>query len=269
MILAKCHKMFSSRRLTGIIAAALSYGMTIRCGRHRILIPAILAAARAPAYAAKIMENLAAAMTTREAILLLGPTGSGKTPLGQVLEERGLWGHACLHFDFGANLREIVARNKPDESIGAEDITLLRRMVQGGLLLEDEHFPLAAQILRRFMVRRSPTPTTWIVLNGLPRHQGQATALEGIVDVRMVVYLECSAPVVAERILCNVGGDQEQRDDDDAETIRRKLAIFTERTAPLLHYYRSREVRIETVEVGPDTTAEEMWRMIESSGPRE
>ena len=115
------------------------------------------------------MENLTAATTTREAILLLGPTGSGKTPLGQVLEERGLWGHAWSHFDFGANLREIVDCNEPDESIGAEDIALLRRMVPEGLLLED-------------------------------------------------------AP----------------------EAIRRKLAIFAERTAPLLYYYRNRPVRIET-----------------------
>jgi adenylate kinase family enzyme len=68
-----------------------------------------------------MMEKLAAATTAREAILLLGPTGSGKTPLGQVLERRGLWGHRCSHFDFGDNLREIVARDEPDESIGAED----------------------------------------------------------------------------------------------------------------------------------------------------
>ena len=75
-------------------------------------------------YAAKIMTNLATATTTREAILLLGPTGSGKTPLGQVLEERGLWGHTSRHFDFGASLREIVACNQPDTSIAAEDISL-------------------------------------------------------------------------------------------------------------------------------------------------
>ena len=206
--------------------------------------------------------------TTRKAILLLGPTGSGKTPLGQFLEERGLWGHRCSHFDFGANRREIVARNQPDESIGAEDIALLRRMVQEGLLLEDEHFPLAARILRRFMARRLPNSETWIVLNGLPRHQGQAQDMEGNVVVRTVVQLACSAEVVAERIGDNVGGDRALRQDDDAEAIRRKLAIFAERTAPLLQYYRSRKVRIETVEVGPRTTAEEMWRTIESSGPQ-
>jgi adenylate kinase len=213
------------------------------------------------------MEN-PAATKARTAILLLGPTGSGKTPLGQVLEERGLWGHPCSHFDFGDNLREIVARDEPDKSIGAEDIALLRRMVQEGLLLEDEHFPLAARILRRFAARRPPDPEAWIVLNGLPRHLGQAQDMEGVIAVRTVVYLACSAQVVAERIGDNVGGDRDRRQDDAPEAIRRKLAIFAERTVPLLHYYRSRQVSVETVEVGPRTTAEEMWRTIESSGPQ-
>jgi adenylate kinase family enzyme len=216
-----------------------------------------------------MMENPVATTTTRKAILLLGPTGSGKTPLGQVLEERGLWGHTCLQFDFGANLREIVARNQPDELITVEDISLLRRLVQGGLLLEGAHFPLAARILWRFLARQSPGPTTWIVLNGLPRHLGQAEAMEGVIEIRTVVHLACSAQVVAERIGGNVGGDRDRRGDDAPEAIRRKLDIFAERTAPLLHYYRSRQVRIETVEVGPRTTAGEMWRTVESSGLHE
>lgn len=202
-----------------------------------------------------------------EAILLLGPTGSGKTPLGQTLEERGLWGHTCLHFDFGANLREIVAREEPDEFVDADDIVLLRRMVREGLLLEDEHFPLAARILRRCMARHSPDPKTWIVLNGLPRHLGQAQAMDGVVAVRTVIYLDCSAEVVAERILHNVGGDRNNREDDAPEAIHRKLAIFTQRTTPLLHHYRSHQVRIQTIEVGSRTTAEEMWRTVESFNP--
>jgi adenylate kinase family enzyme len=214
------------------------------------------------------MESLTAATTIRAAILLLGPTGSGKTPLGQVLEDRGLWGHKCSHFDFGAILREIVAQDRPDELISAEDISLLLRMVQEGLLLEDEHFPLVARIVRRFMTRQSPDPATWIVLNGLPRHLGQALSMENIVEVRLVVHLACSAQVVAERIGRNVGGDRHRREDDVPEAICRKLAIFAKRTAPLLHYYRTRQVRTETIEVGSRTTAEEMWRTVESSSPR-
>ena len=54
------------------------------------------------------------APNTLWAVLLLGPTGAGKSPLGDWLEARGLWGRPCHHFDFGANLRAIVAAGPSD-----------------------------------------------------------------------------------------------------------------------------------------------------------
>lgn len=84
------------------------------------------------------------------ALLLLGPTGSGKTPLGRVLEARGLAGRRCLHFDFGENLRQVVAQHKPDSLVSTTDIAFLRRVLETGALLEDDQFPLAARILRSF-----------------------------------------------------------------------------------------------------------------------
>ena len=81
------------------------------------------------------------------AALLLGPTGAGKTPLGQMIESRGLWGDECLHFDFGANLRRVVDENRPDEVISRADIEFLRGVLASGALLEDEHFPIARRIL--------------------------------------------------------------------------------------------------------------------------
>ncbi|MDW7761659.1 MAG: hypothetical protein SCM96_13625 [Acidobacteriota bacterium] len=42
------------------------------------------------------------------AVLILGPTGSGKTPLGRELETRGHAGRRCRHFDFGAEMRALA-----------------------------------------------------------------------------------------------------------------------------------------------------------------
>lgn len=44
------------------------------------------------------------------AMVLLGPTGSGKTPLGHVFAARGFLNRRCAHFDFGENLRDNGAR---------------------------------------------------------------------------------------------------------------------------------------------------------------
>jgi len=197
------------------------------------------------------------------AALLLGPTGAGKTPLGQLLQQRGLWQTRCLHFDFGDNLREVVRRDRPDDLVGREDIEFLRGVLQSGALLEDEQFPIARRILHSFMQRNNADRQTLILLNGLPRHVGQASAIGADLDVSTVIYLDGSTETVLARLLSNVGGDRTERTDDSPEYVSRKLAIFHERTAPLLQHYRSMGARVVTIEITPTMTPEQMWEAVE------
>ena len=87
--------------------------------------------------------------TRYSAVLLIGPTGAGKTPLGQLLEQRGLWGLPCLHFDFGRELRR--AAGEDSGLLSEAERELVGRALRTGALLEDEHFPLARKILRQFL----------------------------------------------------------------------------------------------------------------------
>lgn len=201
--------------------------------------------------------------STREAILLLGPTGSGKTPLGERIEERGLWGRRCVHFDFGANLRRVVTRDRPDEMISRGDVDFLKEVLRSGALLENEHFPIAERLLRSFLVERDPQARRVVVLNGLPRHVGQAEAIDSIVSVRAVICLDCSPETVLRRIAADVGGDRSGRPDDRPEFILGKLRIFSERTAPLVEHYRGRGARIERLEVAAGMTAADAWQLLQ------
>lgn len=202
--------------------------------------------------------SLHAATAPMPAILLLGPTGSGKTPLGERLEQRGLGETPCVHFDFGAQLREAVGSRQSHASLSRSDVAFIRSVLETGALLEDEHFPIAWKILQSFRVARRMTPETVLVLNGLPRHLGQARALEGMVHVRMVVELRCSAETVRHRLRRNTGGDRTGREDDHPDAVRAKLAIFRQRTAPLLEYYEARGTQQVVIRVTPETTSEQM-----------
>ena len=203
-------------------------------------------------------------MSRYNATLLIGSTGSGKTPVGDCLEKNGLWGRRCIHFDFGANLRAIVQGGANASALSEEDLAVIRQSLETGRLLEDKDFRIAAKILREFVLQRAAGACD-VVLNGLPRHVGQAKGIEEIVEVSLVVALECPIDVVLKRIRSNVGGDREVRIDDDPAAIESKLSVFRERTLPLLDHYRTRGVRIVTVAVNADTTPEDVIRRMEGS----
>jgi adenylate kinase len=197
-----------------------------------------------------------------DAWLLLGPTGSGKTPLGRLFEHVGLGRRRCRHFDFGAELRDIASGPRRARALSAEDEQIIRRSLETGALLEDDEFPIALHVLGAFVRREGVGGDDLLVLNGLPRHVGQARMMEDMIKVLGVVSLEAGPEVVRERIRLDTGGDRTDRQDDELRAIRRKLVIFRMRTLPLIEYYENREVPVLRLPVGVRTTAGEMAKRV-------
>jgi adenylate kinase len=188
-----------------------------------------------------------------DAILLLGPTGSGKSPLGDILASRGFLGRRTHHLDFGSELRSLAS------GIGASSYTQEEKefiigVLDRGLLLENEHFVLAKKIIGLFLERSLFRPGDVLVLNGIPRHEGQAKDVASIATVHSLVVLDCSVESVLQRIGENTGGDRVGRVDDEQALIEKKLRIFEERTAPLIEYYQSAGSRIYRIDINERTT---------------
>lgn len=180
-----------------------------------------------------------------------------------------------------------------------DDTLLLRRKLETGALLEDSEFPIALKILQNFLSHRMPSPedeaeaieaddppnltqrvetvqfdgstfgTTLaakdrtkrsiLVLNGLPRHIGQAESLAPWMTIDAVCYLECTPEAIAARLQSDVGGDRKGRTDDFEAMVRRKIDLFNERTLPLVRFYERQQVPVLTIPIGATTTTDALF----------
>jgi len=194
-------------------------------------------------------------------ILLLGPTGSGKTPLGGLWERQGIGGRPCFHFDFGAELRSAVVTPGCLDQAGLE---IVRRALRSGALLEDGQFPIALGLLAAFLWDRGVGGDGLLILNGLPRHVGQARDMAAAVDVQAVVRLRADLPVLLARIRSDAGGDRAGRADDEPEAVAARLRLFEDRTPPLEAHYREHGVPALSLDVGRAMTAEQAAGRLEA-----
>jgi adenylate kinase len=199
------------------------------------------------------------------ALLLIGPTGAGKTPLGEFAMQQGYHGKRCTHFDFGAALRAVEATGKPVGSLTQKDVTFIHQVLTEGALLEDETFYIAAELLRAHIAANTLGPDDYVLLNGLPRHIGQANNIDDIIHITHVLSLHCSPTVVRQRINNNSGGDRSARTDDAPEAVIRKLEIFNSRTQPLIDHYRTRGTRVTEVDITTDTAPADLWTQFEQA----
>jgi adenylate kinase len=197
-------------------------------------------------------------------MLLLGPTGVGKSPLGNAIARNGLFGRRCHHLDFGSELRGAVSREVLSSAYSPKELDFIHGVLEQGLLLENEYFPLAEKIFRLFLDRAGFASRDLLILNGIPRHTGQSNDIARIALIHALIVLECTADDVYCRIRNNVGGDRTERLDDDEKLIEKKLEIFRERTAPLVAYYSQQDCRIYQVNISATTTTEQAYQSLSS-----
>ena len=160
-------------------------------------------------------------------LVLLGAPGSGKGTQATRLKE-----HLQVpHISTGDLLRAEVAAGTP---LGLQAKEVMAR----GDLVSDEI--LLGMLRSRFSQEDT---RAGFILDGYPRNLAQADALDHLLaklgqPLDAVVKLEVPNQAIIGR--CEIRFKAEGRADDNPDTVRKRLAIYAEQTAPVADFYAGR-----------------------------
>ncbi|MBO23340.1 MAG: adenylate kinase [Rhodospirillaceae bacterium] len=164
-------------------------------------------------------------------IILLGPPGAGKGTQAKVLVND----HGVVQLSTGDMLRSAVASGS---ELGQE----AKAVMDAGKLMPDN---IMIEIISARIAE--PDCANGFILDGFPRTTAQAEALDKMLEQKglpldHVIEISVNDPVLIDRIKARVAEtpEAERRDDDNAETLKHRLDVYHEQTAPILPYYETR-----------------------------
>ncbi len=181
-------------------------------------------------------------------IVLLGAPGAGKGSQAELISKE----YGFTHISTGDAFRSNIAR---ETEIGK----IAKDYVEKGLLVPDE---IVVEIVKERLAHDDCKKG--FILDGFPRTIPQAIALDKIVKLDCVLNIKVDNEIVIDRISgrracsgCNqiyhistysketcdkCGGKLYIRNDDKKETVLNRLEVYNEETAPLIEYYKNKNI---------------------------
>ncbi len=166
-------------------------------------------------------------------LIFLGPPGAGKGTQAKKLEEK-----------FGLKQLSTGDMFRAEMAAGSELGKKVKAIVDSGSLVPDE---IVIQMIAQRIAQ--PDCRQGVIFDGFPRTAAQAEALDKMLGengrpLTAVIELRVDEEALVARLHSRIRESQARgepvRADDNEETLRKRLGIFRDQTAPIVPYYRAR-----------------------------
>lgn len=157
-------------------------------------------------------------------IVFFGPNGSGKGTQAALLKAE----LNVPHISTGDLLRAAVKAGTP---LGLK----VKAVMDAGELVSDE---MVLGILEQRLAE--PDVTRGFILDGYPRNLAQCAALEKLLErikQPLDIAIELHVPDTSILSRCEIRFKAEQRRDDDPATVRKRLEVYRQQTAPVAKHF--------------------------------
>ncbi|MBK9454759.1 MAG: adenylate kinase [Chitinophagales bacterium] len=188
-------------------------------------------------------------------LILFGPPGSGKGTQAEKLKAH----FNLLHISTGDLLRAEIA--------GGTQLGLAaKQFMDEGKLVPDE---VVIGMLGGAVEEAKSKGKQGIIFDGFPRTSAQAQALDNMLlekgtSVSCVLSLVVDEEELTQRILKR-GLTSGRSDDNDVETIRKRVQEYRTKTEPVAGYYKNQDLLIEIEGVGTiDTIFDALMQAVNS-----
>ena len=188
-------------------------------------------------------------------LLIMGPPGAGKGTQAALIGD---------HYGIPAiSTGDIFRAMKTAKTPLADQLRAI--MDSGGYVSDDITNAIVAERLAQ------PDCANGFLLDGYPRTVSQVETLDAALaasgtSLDAVVSLVADVEEVVLRLLKRA--EIEGRSDDNEDTIRVRLQVYAEQTAPLLEIYRSRGLLVEVDGLGPiEDVSERLFAALDALAP--